>query len=300
MPYLGEIAALLTAFSWSACALFFTAASRKIGSFSMSHYRMLFGFIMISTAQLISKGTLIPIEISNSDFLLLAASGIVGYFICDTCLFQSYVDIGPKLGILLFNLYPFGSALMARIFLDEVLSFSAWIGMTVTLFGVCFVLIDGGGEHLKIKRAHLVRGISLALAAALIQGVSFTLAKPAMATGGADPLTATFIRALFGGSSFWLVSMFRGRLGSVLSKFKQRRPILLILAGAVIGPFIGVWLSITALKLAPVGIASTLMSLMPILILPMSALVHKERISWRALVGAAISCAGVAILLNGA
>lgn len=151
MPYLGEIAALLTAFSWSACALFFTAASRKIGSFSMSHYRMLFGFIMISTAQLISKGTLIPIEISNSDFLLLAASGIVGYFICDTCLFQSYVDIGPKLGILLFNLYPFGSALMARIFLDEVLSFSAWIGMTVTLFGVCFVLIDGGGEHLKSR-----------------------------------------------------------------------------------------------------------------------------------------------------
>jgi drug/metabolite transporter (DMT)-like permease len=299
MQYLGEIAALGTAVSWSACALFFTSASRRIGSFSMSHYRMLFGLILICAAQLMINGALIPRGISSNSIVLLAISGVTGFFMCDACLFQCYVDIGPRLGILIFNTYPFASAVLAKVFLGETLSPYAWLGMFVTMGGIIFVLADSSGEHLLLHRRHLARGIFLATSAVVLQAISFTVAKPAMTdANGSDPLTATLIRAAFGGASFWLVSLVRGRIGHVVGKFRDVRSMAMIFGGSVVGAFIGVWLSMVALKYAPVAIASTLMALMPVAILPMTRVVYKERVGLWAIVGAIVACLGVAILFN--
>ena len=45
------------------------------------------------------------------------------------------------------------------------------------------------------------------------------------------------------------------------------------------------------------GVAATLNAMTPIMILPVMTLVYKERISFRAYLGAAISVAGVVILM---
>ncbi|HSM24486.1 MAG TPA: EamA family transporter, partial [Anaerolineaceae bacterium] len=67
------------------------------------------------------------------------------------------------------------------------------------------------------------------------------------------------------------------------------------LAGAVVGPFIGVWLSLVAVQFAKVGIASTLMALTPIFHLPIGKIL-KEEISFQAIFGTLIAVVGVAIL----
>jgi drug/metabolite transporter (DMT)-like permease len=72
----------------------------------------------------------------------------------------------------------------------------------------------------------------------------------------------------------------------------------IILLGALVGPAVGVWLSMISIKHAPIGIASTLMALMPVTILPMTAIIHKERITYRAALGAVVACLGAAILFN--
>jgi drug/metabolite transporter (DMT)-like permease len=115
---------------------------------------------------------------------------------------------------------------------------------------------------------------------------------------GVDPLTATVIRAIFGGAAFWIISAVRGHLPIIIRKGKDIRSMALIAGGAVIGAVLGVWLSMVAIKLAPIGIASTLMALMPVTILPITAIVYKERVSWRAIVGAIIACLGVAVLFQ--
>jgi len=299
MLYLGEIAAIGTAISWSACALFFTSASRKIGSFTMSHFRMLFGTILIATAQVVITGELFPVDISLMNWVLLALSGLTGYFLCDACLFQCHVDLGPRLGILIFNFYPFVSAFLAWLFLKEHLSSLAWLGVVVTMSGVIFVLSEKRMKAPHVSGEHTRRGIILAVMAVIFQGISFTLAKPAMmGSEGVEPLTATLVRAIFGGAAFWLVSLFRGKIHVVAKKMAHGRAISMIAMGAIVGPSVGVWLSMVAIKNAPVGIASTLMALMPIAILPMTAIVYKEKITIRAIVGAVIACLGVFILFN--
>jgi len=65
---------------------------------------------------------------------------------------------------------------------------------------------------------------------------------------------------------------------------------------ALIGPFLGVWMSMVAVQNAPVGIASTLMALPPILLIPLSAWAFGERITGRAVVGTAVALGGAALI----
>ena len=70
-----------------------------------------------------------------------------------------------------------------------------------------------------------------------------------------------------------------------------------ILAGAVFGPVLGVWLGLISIKNIDTGIAATLMSISPILIIPFAKIFEKEEITLRAVLGAAVSIIGVAILV---
>jgi len=57
-----------------------------------------------------------------------------------------------------------------------------------------------------------------------------------------------------------------------------------------------VWLSLLAIQHAPMGIASTLMSLAPVLLLPISRALFGDRITQRAILGTAVAFAGTAVL----
>ena len=62
------------------------------------------------------------------------------------------------------------------------------------------------------------------------------------------------------------------------------------------GPFLGVTLSLIALSRAPVGIASTLMALVPVFLLPISHFALREAITIRAVIGTGLAVCGVALL----
>lgn len=69
--------------------------------------------------------------------------------------------------------------------------------------------------------------------------------------------------------------------------------------GAVVGPYLGVWMSLTAMDHIPLGIAQTLCSLSPVLILPVVAVIYKERVTRRAVLGAGLAVAGSVLLIVG-
>ena len=69
-----------------------------------------------------------------------------------------------------------------------------------------------------------------------------------------------------------------------------------IIAGSIVGPSLGVWLSMVAVQLIPVGIASTLMATRPIMMLPLSKWFYNEKISLRAIIGTVIALIGVAMI----
>lgn len=299
MHYIGEISAICAALAWSMCALIFTVASRRIGAFSMNHYKTTFAVFIIAAMQLVTKGTLLPFHISSLNWFLLALSGIIGFVLADSSLYQSYMDLGPRKGILIFNFYPLVSTVLAWFFLGEALSIYALLGIAVTSAGIVWVVSEKVAVKEGTHTKHFRRGVLFAIAAGLFQAIGFTLVKPIM-TGidPVDPLTTTLIRGAFGCATYWAVTILRGRLTVVLKKASDKKSMKFILMGSLIGSSFGVLLAMVAVKMAPVGIASTLMALMPIMVLPMVAIVHKEQLSMRAIFGTIIACVGVAILFN--
>ena len=66
--------------------------------------------------------------------------------------------------------------------------------------------------------------------------------------------------------------------------------------GTILGPYLGITFSLIAISYAKVGIASTIMSTVPIIMLPLVRIIYKEKLSMRAIWGAFVAVGGVAIL----
>ena len=70
----------------------------------------------------------------------------------------------------------------------------------------------------------------------------------------------------------------------------------LVVGDAFLSPFLGVSLSLFALQHTSVGVASTLMALPPVFILPIEYFYFKERFGWGAIAGTVVAMLGVAVL----
>ena len=69
-----------------------------------------------------------------------------------------------------------------------------------------------------------------------------------------------------------------------------------IIIGSIIGPFLGITFSLIAIAYTYVGIASTLMATVPIVMLPIIIFYYKEKLSAISFIGAFVAVLGIAIL----
>jgi drug/metabolite transporter (DMT)-like permease len=297
---LGETAAVVTSCLWTTSSLCFTSAGRKIGSLSTNAYRTLIALGFLVIAHLVLLGTIFPLA-NNQQWFWMGISGVVGLGMGDGGLFAAYVMIGPRRSVLVMALAPIFASIGAFLMLDELLPQLAIIGIAVTLAGVVIVIQEEdehSGEVSASKKAK-VYGLFSALIGAIGQGAGLVLAKkgidlnPGMTL---NPLSAALMRLILGALSIWAGMLLAGKLPELREAIKSRDGMNNTALGAFIGPFLGITLSMVAVTYTETGIAQTLMSLMPVLIIPTVWIVYRQRTSWRGIVGAAIAVVGVAIL----
>jgi drug/metabolite transporter (DMT)-like permease len=135
----------------------------------------------------------------------------------------------------------------------------------------------------------------LAVLAALGQAAGLVLSRRGI--GQYDAAAATFIRIIPAMAGFLVLLTLVRAWPSVIAATRDRRAMVILALGATVGPFLGVILSMIAVRHCHAGVAATILSTMPVLILPMVILVYGERVSLRAAAGAVISVAGVALLV---
>ena len=83
----------------------------------------------------------------------------------------------------------------------------------------------------------------------------------------------------------------------MLAAARNARAMAVVAFGALVGPFVGVVMSLIALRHCHAGVVATIISTMPVLILPFVILLYHEKVSLRALGGAILSILGVALLV---
>jgi drug/metabolite transporter (DMT)-like permease len=295
MKFFGEIAALATAFFFAMTALIFTSTGRAVGSQVTNRMRLLFALIYLIVMNLILFRQPLPLTAGSSRWLWLSLSGIIGLSLGDAFLFQSFVSVGTRLGALLLSLAPVFGSIIAWIFFDEVLSVLQITGIVLALAGIAWVVVSHQ-EPPDTPRGHTRRGVIFGVLAGLGQAVGLVLSKEGM-SGGLSPFQANAIRMLAAVIFSWGWASIAGQAGRTFQELHDKPRILGLLAlGALVGPVLGVVSSLIAIQYVEIGIASTLNALTPVIILPISYFVLKEKIGWQAIVGTLLAIAGVAIL----
>lgn len=288
----GEFAALAVAVFWTITALAFESASRKAGSLTVNIVRLTLAFFFIGFYTLVSRGHFLPVDASIHNWLWLALSGIVGLVLGDYFLFRSYSLIGSRFAMLIMTLAPPLAAIFGYFMLGESLSLLQMAGMIIVIFGIGLAIFNRPvkGERLSVKISPA--GLLFAFIGALGQGLGIVLSKYGMQ--GYDAFASTQMRIIAGMGGFALIITMLRRWGNVYNAMRNPPAIQAMVLGAIFGPFLGISFSLLAIKHTQTGIASTIMAIVPVLILAPSAWIYKEKITAVEIAGAIISVAGVA------
>jgi drug/metabolite transporter (DMT)-like permease len=293
MPFLGEIAALTTALLWSGSSLVFAAATARVGSVPVNVTRLFLaaGYLTIVVLVFQIRSPLSSVQVAN-----LAVSGIVGLAVGDSFLFRAYQEMGARITMLIMSLSPAIAAILGYLFLEENISLQAIVGMAVTMAGISIVVLRQSSSDEGTARA-TPAGIVYAFGGATGQAVNLLFAKAAFNEGPIDGFLATLIRIAASILVLVPAMILAHRWENPFRVFTGNRGAFrYTVVGSIFGPFLGIALSLIAVAHTSIAVASTLMATVPILMLPLLRFIYKERLTGRAISGAVLACAGVAIL----
>jgi drug/metabolite transporter (DMT)-like permease len=302
----GELSALLAAIFWTFTALAFESAGKKIGSVTVNLVRLFMAFFFLGTFTWISRGQFFPTGASTHNWIWLSVSGLVGFVLGDLFLFRAYVVVGARISMLIMSLAPPIAATVGWMIMGETMAPKSLAGMAVTFAGIAMVILTRHGNDLPqvhgspirmnkktIRFTYPVAGLLLALGGAAGQATGLVLSKYGM--NGYDAFASTQIRVITGLLGFIVIYTMLGRWPRLVPALKNGPAMKSLSTGAFFGPFLGVSFSLLAVSYTSSGIAATIMSIVPVLIIPFSIIMFKEKITIREVVGAFVAIGGVAL-----
>ena len=302
----GELIAILTTLCWSLGIFPFTEAAKRIGAGPLNQYRLLLAWIIISVILFFSDDlNIIQLFIKPQPYhyIFLGLSGIIGFSIGDYCSFTSFKLLGPKLGSLYTTFAPGAALIIGYITLNETINFIGIIGIFTTIGGVIWLTFSkkDAYEASKIGYKRDQKGIIYGIIGALCQGTGLVLSKYGMEyySEKLPTMHAVWIRLLFAFAGAFVVSILLGKLKAnskpIFTNEKNNLPYLFL--GTLLGPVMGVTLSLLAIQQLEVAVAQTIFALLPLFVLPISLVVYKEKITWQSVFACFIALTGVLLLI---
>lgn len=291
---LGELAALTTALCWTFGSMAFESACKRAGALAVNWIRMVMGSILLVLFCLVYRGLPFPSDASGHAWIWLSVSGVVGFALGDWFLFKAFAEIGARISMLIMASVPPITALIGWMLLGETLGALDLLGMALTVGGIVFVVLERKTGEEKKRFAHSARGVLWAFCGATGQAVGLVLSKYGM--GDYNAFAATQVRLLAGVISFSLIIFLVKGWKPVENAFRNRRTLFLTFLGALFGAFLGVSFSLLAVQHTNAGVAATIMSIVPVLIIPPAMIFFKEKVTFREILGAIAAVVGVGLL----
>ena len=295
MDLIGEIAGLATSIFFALTSVIFAAAARMVGTQVTNRIRLIFAVVYLAILNTILFREPLPFSADSSRWIWLGLSGVIGLSLGDAFYFQALISIGPRLGSLLLSMAPIFGSTIAWVFFGETLTQVQITGIILALSGIAWVVMSHK-EPPNTPHGHTRRGVFFGILAGLGQAAGLVLSKQGM-FGDFSPFQANAIRMFTGMLFIWAWTFIQGKAGSTFAILREKPQAIRLLAlGAFVGPLLGVSSSLFAVQHTEVGVASTLMALPPVILLPVSYFAFKEKIGWQAVAGTVLAIAGVAVL----
>jgi drug/metabolite transporter (DMT)-like permease len=291
----GEVAALVTAVSWTAAAMIFERVSKMTGVTSVNTFKVAFGTIYLAVLAVLLGNNVFPFDFPVKSWIYMSISGFVGFVIGDYFLFNAYVMIGSRIAMLLMSASVPMTAIASYFLFGESIGQWGIYGIVLAVSGISLTVVSGKKEAVKdITKARYMKGVIFGLLSAVAMAAGTLFTK--VGAENVSPVAATQVRILSALVGFILFVLIFRKTSELLKTLRDFNSLKLIAIGSIFGPFIGVGALLYALQHTKAGVVSTISSLTPVLIIAPSIIFFKKRVSVLEIAGACIAIAGVALL----
>lgn len=291
MNYLGESFAFMAAIGWALSSIVFEVATKRTDTISINVLRLFSGIIFLGIITIFTKGIFLPFDSNINNWTFLGISGIIGLFFGDIFLYESYFLIGARLSMLFLTLTPLIVGFFGFIFLGEALTALQILAMFLTCSGILLVVIKPKSD-IKEEKKLTRKGILFISLAVTFEALGNIFTK--IGSANYDAGSSTQIRMMCALVVFIFYVTFRGKWRNIVSTAKDLKTIFLILAGTIIST-VGITFLVAAFNRINTGVASTISSMSPIIVIPISVFVFKEKVKFKEIIGAIISVFGIAL-----
>src|SRR5713101_4353342 len=270
--------------AWAVTSLLARSLMPELNAATVNAVRSTIGGAILVVWVLTTAGLGAFTTISGGAWILLTL--VIAIAIGDTVFFESSRALGLGRAMTISTTYPVGAAAIAAVFLGEPVTLPIALGTLVTLAGLVLIVAPWA-ERAPEERFWF--GVGTAAIASLAWAVSTVLVKPPLAE--MDAVTAQAIRLPLAAVA--------------LAPWARSAPRALALSGhgarvriAVLGALTSVSsvMFVAGVKYAGVAVASVLSSTAPMFAIPLAVVFLGERLTPRALVGAAVTVAGIVVL----
>src|SRR5277367_5303035 len=297
-------AALLAALLFATSAICAYRSSTQIGGAEANFWRICMAALCLGLwANIFGNG------INGEAFWLFFASGFCGIGLGDTGYFQALPRLGSRRAVLLTQcLIPVFAILTEWLWLGTKLSAAEYFCVGIILIGVAVALAPR--DHATIPARQLWIGVAFTVIAASCSAFGAVLSRKAYfvahdAGEFPDPGTTGYQRVL-GGLLLPAIILLAAKWRSAhahggvfeektfhVSREKWKRIWPWVLGNSLAGQTLGVTCVQWALEKTPTGIVMAVVATTPLILLPMTRIVEKEKIGIRSLVGVLVAVVGV-------
>jgi drug/metabolite transporter (DMT)-like permease len=295
---IGLIIAIISALSFSVGIVIVRKASAAAGeSFSVTSVSIIIGVPFFAVAVTLAGDWANVSAISWHALALLASAGIIHFIFGRLLGYSSYRIIGANKATPFIMSNRFYTLLFSFLFLGENITWFIIGGVLLMFMGSAVTSWEKKSVNTGNEKKSQIKGILLALAAALCWGITPVLIKPGVEEIG-SPIAGAFVSYCAAG-----VIMLGLLLRKSLRKQVTQLPFVkafVPMALAALFTATGQFLYYTALNKSPASIVTPLMSVQMIFIFFLSLLVNRktEIFSWKVAFGMAATLAGTFLLFQ--
>lgn len=291
MNYLGESFAFITAVGWAISSIIFEMATKRSSSLCVNVIRLGIGITFLGLITLFTKGMFLPFDSNADNWTFLGISGVIGLFFGDLFLYESYALIGARICMLFMTMTPLIVGTFGFIFLGEKITLLQLAAMIITCSGILMVVIKPKGEKAEGKKIS-PRGLVCITMAVLFEALGNVFTK--IGSAGYDSSSSTQIRMICAAVVFICFVTYKKKWKEIFNAAHDKKLVGLI-AGGTISATVGITFLVSAFNLINTGVASTISSISPVLIIPISIVVFKEKVRLKEIIGAFISVIGIGL-----
>ncbi|MFH0882553.1 MAG: DMT family transporter [bacterium] len=295
IPYIGETFALLAPLSWSFAVILFRITGKSVSPIPLNFFKNFFAIFLFAATALLTGQGLIR-DVPSSQIFLLIASGAIGIGISDTFFFMTLNRLGAGLQAIVNTSYSPSIIVLSVLFLGEVMTPLQLFGVALIL-GAVLAVTRMKGPSGNVDPRQRALGILFGVLAALTQAISIVMIKPML--GDAPIFWANTWRLLGGIAVMFLILPFlRGRR-KMFAELRNRSVWSSMIPASLIGTYVSLVFWLSGMKYTQASTASALNQTSTLFTFLLAALLLREPVTAKRVLGVIIGMGGVLLVIFG-